>query len=315
MRKFLLSTFSLAVIASTTCCSKKDHNSDKPPADKHTGNLYYRWADEGTLKLDLGSGTKSVILPDDTKQNGFHMSRKQDRFLLLTDIEGDYDNEAFRLQDDKGTLIKEFKVPEGDFSGYVHPQLSYDDAYILATSLLPDNVIVIDIAQNKTYMLHDMEGQKFTDAVWMPDGSVLLSTASALYRSAIPFSNVELVQQFGAEAWSHVTVRPDGKKIAFSKDKHIWMMDLQEKKPAQVSTGSEAIPAAFSPDGKYLLAGIHQFASGGGPWANYYTLCILPADGRQYPVEEGSDDKNISWVKASGSTDPEACSGTVQWLE
>lgn len=95
-------------------CEKSDGSSVGSEKPHLEGNLYYTWADEGTLKLALSTGEKSVFLSADLKQNGFFLNKAQNKVLVLSDIEGDYENELFSvIAVPEGTLIAEVKVDKG----------------------------------------------------------------------------------------------------------------------------------------------------------------------------------------------------------
>ena len=61
----------------TASCSKSDGKPEDTVNLNYQGSLYYSWADEGTLRLSLNNGEKSVLLPADVKRNGFFVNRGQ----------------------------------------------------------------------------------------------------------------------------------------------------------------------------------------------------------------------------------------------
>lgn len=161
----------------------------------------------------------------------------------------------------------------------MHPQLSADEKFILAQSLLPEKVIVIEIASKKTYFLNEINGEVITDAVWMPDGSVLLGTENMIYQSSIPFDHDAEIKKMDITGWSSLAVSPDGQKIVFKEGKHLWMMNVQGANLKQItSNASEKGAPCFSPDSQHLLVGMQQFSGGSGPWGDYFTMYIIPAD-------------------------------------
>jgi len=305
------------LLAGTTGCSKNNDAPEGTEGHKHQGTLYYKWADEGTLKLNIGTGEKSLLLPTDVKQNGFFVNKSQNKILVLSDIQGDPDNESLKIINlPDGSLITEIKVDKGNHSGFVHPQLSVDEKYMLAQSLLPEKVIVIEISAKKAYILNEINGQKITDAVWMPDGSVLLGTEQAIYRSSVPFDEIQEIKKLDFVKWSSLAVSPDGQKIVFKGGQHLWMMNAEGNNLKQIThSATEEGAPTFSPDSKYLLVGIQQFAGGAGTWGGYFTMYIIPADGQQYTIEEGKNTQNVHMVIAKEEQEPETYNGLVQWLE
>jgi hypothetical protein len=79
----------------------------------------------------------------------------------------------------------------------------------------------------------------------------------------------------------------------------------------QITTSSqeEAYPV-FSPDSKSLLVATnYQITSQLGHW---WYLKIIPADGKQYDVDDNAD-KNVIPVIVKGETRAQAGSGTMLW--
>lgn len=314
MKKIFYLLFSLFCVSVINACNKSDKNPGNPQS--LTGHIYFSWADEGVQRLNMSSLEKELILPPDTKRNGFDISRNQQKLLVLSDIQGDYDHEEIRIIDlsTSGVIISQ-KLPSGDHSGFTNPRLSYDENYILATSLLPDRVIVMDLQNNQTFILQDFQGDKFKEAVWMPDGSVLLCTADAIYQSAIPFDEVKLIKKLSFDSWHSLAVSPDGSRIAFAGGNHIYMLNTDGSNLTQVSAGSgqEGAPA-FSSDGKFLVAGMRQFSGGAGPWGNYYTMFIFPADGNKYHVGEGQSSGEVRMIIPKNERSVQAYQKKILWL-
>lgn len=314
MKKTFYLLISLLIVCVLNACNKSEN---KPgTGNDPAGNIYFSWVDEGVQRLNMSSLEKKLILPADTKRNGFDISRNQQKMLLLSDIQGDYDHEEVRIINLSNVqVITSKKIPVGDHAGFTNPRLSYDENYVLATSLLPDRAIVLDLKNDKTYILETFQGNQFKDAIWMPDGSVLLCTEDAMYRSAIPFDQVTLILKPGFDSWNSPAVSPDGKRIAFVGGNHIHMINADGSKLTQISTsnGKEGAPA-FSPDGKYLVAGMHQFAGGAGPWGNYYNMYIFPADGKMHQIEEGKNLGAVKMVVPKNERDVQSFQKKIQWL-
>ena len=306
----VLILFSLSIVFACTK-SEKDPDGQKGLA----GNIYFSWSNEGVQRLNMSSLEKKLILPPDTKRNGFDISRNQQKLLVLTDIQGDYDQEELKVinqGNDKVTWSK--KIPKGDHSGYTNPLLSYDENYILATSFLPEKIIIIDLKKDETHVLNELQGKTFKEAIWMPDGSILLCTDDAIYQSALPFEQVNLIIKPGFDSWHSPAVSPDGKRIAFVGGNHIQMIGADGTNLTQVSesSGKEGAPT-FSPDGKFLVAGMHQFAGGAGPWGSYYNMYIFPADGKKHIIEEGKNSGNVRMVVPKNEKYVQSFNNKIQW--
>ncbi|TZF86164.1 hypothetical protein FW774_03700 (plasmid) [Pedobacter sp. BS3] len=296
------------MLLSLSC--KKDRSGSKGALG--SGNVYFTWADEGTLKINLQSGAKSLVLPNDTKQNGFDVSKDQKRILVQEDVPGQYDTQRFKILDlNNGTVISSMDFTSTET--YTNPRLSPNGTLILCSPLLPGSVTILNIVTQKFTTIKDIQGKSLTNACWMPDETILLSTANALYRSNKTFDQVSLIKNMDFSSWGSVAVRNDGKKIAFAGDKHIWMMDANADNLMQITdSNSEEGAVCFSPDGSFMIVGTYNFASGGGPWAKYYTMFIVPADGKKYQMD--SSDSNVKPVIAHGESSPQSYDSKVQWL-
>src|SRR5699024_3972099 len=80
----LIGVFSCFLLPS---CSKK---SSVTPHDNNKGNglsgsIYFKWANEGVLKLDLTPGTKSTVLLQNSSLNSWDISRDQKLILEVSD--------------------------------------------------------------------------------------------------------------------------------------------------------------------------------------------------------------------------------------
>lgn len=294
-------------------CSKSAKESEAQ--NGLAGKIFFTWADEGVQQLNMSTLEKKLILPPDTKRNGFDVSRNLQKILILTDIQGDYDQEELKLINiSNNAIIWSKRVPVGDHSGYSNPLLSHDENYILANSFLPEKIILIDRKKDEIHVLTDFQGKKFKEACWMPDGSILLCTEEAIYQSSPPFDQLKLIYKPGFDSWHSLAVSPDGKRIAFVGGNHIQMIYADGTNLIQVSesSGKEGAPA-FSPDGKFLLAGMHQFAGGAGPWGNYYNMYTFPADGKKHQIEEGKNSGKVRMVVPKNERDVQAFNQRVHW--
>jgi hypothetical protein len=102
------------------------------------------------------------------------------------------------------------------------------------------------------------------DGSWMPDGSLVLSAtvdelygektfyADGLYMLSADRSKYTAIGS-GLVKPKHPAASPDGKKVAFSMNNHIWVINTDGTGLRQVTTGDKAeTHPCWSPDGKYL---------------------------------------------------------------
>lgn len=131
--------------------------------------------------------------------------------------------------------------------------IAYDNDDIWPTTYVVDRTtgqLLLTVADeaNKVYFAHP---------TWAPDGSLYVeghsTTNPGIYRidpQTFEYSRVDpnLNQPL------QPTVSPDGKKIAFILNDHVWTMNIDGTNAAQLSTssGTESYPA-WSPDSKWVV--------------------------------------------------------------
>jgi dipeptidyl aminopeptidase/acylaminoacyl peptidase len=295
-------------------CSKKD---DGPAGTGNTKNLpgiiYYDWATEGLLKMNLATGTKSTVLPDDNKRYAWDISRDGKTMLISAEPEDqDYDANLYTyINIPDGSIIKQFKYypKEGDIT---IPYLSFDQQYIAVGPTFDDGIVIMDINGNVLHNLVSYQDKKIASHIcWMPDNTLLFRVENNLYRTDAGFTRATLVRNMNFADWGGFEPSADGSKIAFHAGNHLWLMNADGSNMVQVtdSDAQEAYPY-FSPDGKYLLFGADFHST--GPFGHLWYLTVIPADGQLYNVNEGAD-KRVIPLTAKGESMPQAASGGMAW--
>ncbi len=124
------------------------------------------------------------------------------------------------------------------------------------------------------------------DGSWAPDGTLVLSATSyygftertlkpeGLYLYS-PATNFITVISNTLSKPSFPAVSPDGKRIAFSMNKHIWVINMDGTALRQITTGSkeESYPC-WSPDGKNIAC----ISYGTFELTFYNAIAAVPAD-------------------------------------
>lgn len=196
--------------------------------------------------------------------------------------------------------LEEYSVIRGTgksavLSSIADPKVSPDGKYISITifaykdQVFEQNcVAVFDLASGELVKKFE---EKYYGS-WTPDGRLVMagshkavSTDGQEYHSKTPgifitdkaLGNLTRIDpELNDPAPYHPAVSPDGKRIAFILNNHVWVMDMDGKNMKQLSAvdrdNIETFPA-WSPDGKYVAAWIYKTFE-----KSYYTaLAIVPA--------------------------------------
>lgn len=318
IKKLCVVAFVLSFII--MACGKKDGNGiGGGNSSLGSGNLYYEWADQGILKLDLSTTVKSHV---SSSPNGWDISSDGTKMLQSTDdAASNYNKEFYTITNLKdGTIVNQF-VRNSGYGNPTHPLFSPDMTLIAVppTFDASSRLLILNMQGEVLHSVATIGGKKIGRGIcWMPDNTVIVSVGSTLYRLNKAFDYGNAITTFNFSEWGDFTASPDGSKIAFEAKKHIWIMNADGSDAKQItdSDEEEAIPQ-FSPDGSHLLIGnqLQETGTGSsstGSIGNIWNLYIIPADGKMYNVREGAD-KNVIPVIAKGGNSPEPCNGGMVW--
>jgi hypothetical protein len=311
----------LALVLLFSACSKnKDGDEDQttPPGtgtgatQLGVGIVYYDWATEGILKVDLKTGVKGQALINATSRNGWDVSRDNTLLLEAKDDPQDYDAETYTITNIKdNTIVSKFKKLTG-YSNHTFPTLSYDKKLILVPPTYDDGIMILDLQGNILFNLVSYQGKELKGSVeWMPDNTFLFVQDKNIYRTNKEFTKATLVKTLNFDTWGDLSVSPDGNRIALRGGNHLWMMNTDGSNLTQIteSNAIEVMPV-FSPDSKYLLIGYDYTIT--SQWGRYWHMAIIPADFGKYNVDKGADKRVIRFIP-KGETTPEASDGIMLW--
>lgn len=295
-------------------CKKDNPDGSRPDFPTLPGTLYYQWADEGVFKVDLSAGQKSLLLPDKADRNGWDISWDGQYMLQALDApDQDYDANLYtitRVAD--GTVVAQFKYyPEG--GSITTGSLSPNGKWIAIAPTFEEGIVILDWEGNRIQHLEKVNNQKIEGKpVWMPDNTVLFKHGNALIKANNTFDGATVLKQLDFQDWDNPTVSKDGKKIAFAANSHIWLMnsDGTNMKQVTASDAAENHPQ-FSPDGNYLLIGTDYHVT--GPFGRLWYLKVIPADGKQYQVEDGQESEGVVRIQFVGENQLEAADGKMIW--
>lgn len=185
------------------------------------------------------------------------------------------------------------------FGGSIYGVKMSPDGKYLATGVTSysgykidkDAVVIFDLAGN---MIARLDHKYQPD--WTPDGRLVMSgslmseTADGkvytknepgIFISSKDFSTVQRIDPgFDDPVPVNVAVSPDGEKIAFIKNHHLWVMDIDGKNVRQITASGgdneESFPT-WSPDGNFLACWVYKTFE-----KSYYSaIAIVPADAEQ----------------------------------
>jgi len=300
----------LTLILFTSC--KKNETGIPAPLKKLPGTIYFQWADEGIFSIDMASGSKSTLLPYNVKRNGWDVSRDNKYLLQITDApDQDYDASQFTITNlSDRSIVSQYKYyPQG--GSIVNASLSPNGKLIAVDPTFKEGIVVTDLQGKRIAHIAAVNDEKVEgNPIWMPDNTVLFKHKDMLLKANSDFTNADIIKKLDFADWGMPAVSPDGKKIAFKASNHIWLMnsDGSDMKQITVSSAVETYPQ-FSPDSKYLLIGTDYHVT--GPFGSIWYLKIIPADGRQYQVDDGSESEGVIPVQLEKQL--EAADEAMRW--
>lgn len=306
----------LSMVALLSACSKDKNTggSGHGTSILGPGAIYYDWAGEGILKFDLSTGIVSTAQQRSTDRNGWDISLDGTKYLQAADKDGDfYDTEVYTLTNlSDGTVITSFDKQSG-YANHTSPILSHDTKLIAVPPTFDDGLMILDLKGNILHHIAGFQNQEIdrSNVNWMPDNTVIFSIGKKICRTNAAFTQASIVKELNFAEWTDLAVSPDGSKMAFAANNHIWMMNSDGSNLVQVTTSDvvEVLPE-FSPDGKWLVLGTDYRTT--GVFGHTWLLVVIPADGKLYNVNEGADTNVIPLVR-KGKDKPEAASGYLCW--
>lgn len=277
-----------------------------------------------------------------SRYDAFDISWDNKKILLTMDVDGglNFDERRYLLREIKKGFKDYDKVNSGGniFDGIIEWEsisnldayISPDENYIAISSQhfsdLP--ITIIDTRTGKIVSQWEDEKVNFLEygkPVWTADNTLYFRIGSYLYKCS-PQSGYKTATKILQlkEGASNVSVNPQGTKIVFTVDRHIWMSDIDGNNLKQITTsktveglssGGEGLPI-FSPDGKYIAFSsqgttgtllVNEFFDGSFVSAvggKFGYLTIIPANGKLYDMDKGNSDVMIVKGAKSGNRIP-----------
>lgn len=210
------------------------------------------------------------------------------------------------------------------------PRLSPDGKYLAVTifgyyrQAFPNNCVAVFDAANGQ-LVTKFENKYYGN--WLPDGRLLMSgshksgsadektihsAAPGIYLSDTSLSTISRIDDgFDDPAPYHAIASPDGKKVAFVLNNHIWIMDIDGKNAKQLTDvdndNSETYPV-FSPDGKSIACWCYKTFE-----RSFFTaIAIVPVNSTKPLV---LSDKAVVWPKDAKGNRISGGSGQLGWVK
>lgn len=314
MKKLLILMTGAVIFFAACGKSSSGPGTPEDPSIKHLpGSIYYQWADEGVYQYNFASLDRRLLFPDDLARNSWDVSADQKLILECSDVPGDYEASQFTLINRAtGNTVKQFTyyATEGDIAT---GSLSPDGQMIAINPTFHDGIVVVDLEGNIIQQILTVNNEKITEPpVWTPANTLLFPFKNLLLETNNTFSDVHIIKQFDFASWRKPAISKDGKKISLEAANHIWLMqaDGTDLKQVTNSAGAET-NLAFSPDGKHLLIGTDYHTS--GPFGKIFYLKVIPADGRQYQVDDGGESAGVIPIIAPGEKQIEPADSKAIW--
>lgn len=338
--------FFMALISPLISCSSSDSNGKSvefQDSSSLKGTLYWSFAGEvGYYDLKNGKFKEKIMeIGASTSIDDFDVSWDRKQLLLM--VRHNYNDQEIVIRDFEENLDYE-KVKSGNNQEievyWAEPtspkgRISPSNKFVATAADFVDDfgIGMVDIAKKELISEWTVPGVNFKNydlPVWTQNNAVYFRIGSTLYSASESdyFSNISEIATL-EEGIKDLTVSPQGDKMAYVKDKHIWLSDINGGNAVQI-TDSKTIDEiksdgdrrpVFSPDGKYLAfvgdakrgyplvdrwfdgSEVSAIGSGSG------FLTIVPADGKLYDLE----DENSGAIWLTGDQDRAISVTRILW--
>ena len=251
----------LAVLALfQTACNKPNQN---PNNNGPGGTIVFGEAVDEVASASLGSNTSSVLF------QGLDPSWTPDGRIVF-DLWGEYTankHEQIVVANANGTG-NQILVDLGQYNSalYANPKMSRDGKFVSFNFYDGVNFVPVGLKIFQTNGTLVYTGKNIWDASWAADGSLIasgtvysLDAGSAknygtpgLFKISSDFTQTTAFGTGLTNPW-YPSISPDGKKVAFAMNNHIWTLNIDGTALTQITTGpNEETYSTWSPDGNSI---------------------------------------------------------------
>jgi TolB protein len=301
---FSLVAFAFFILIITGC--KKDNPN--PAANNNTpaGTIVFGEAIDEVASASLGSNTSSVLF------QGNDPCWTPDGRVVFH-LRGEYaanKSEQIMIANTNGTGMQTL-VDLGQYNSslYPNPKMSKDGKFVSFNFYDDKTFVPVGLKIYQTNGALVFTGKNLWDASWAPDGSLVASGTvysldvfgpmtygtAGLFTISSDFKQITPLGTGLTKPW-YPGVSPDGKKVAFAMNSHIWTMNMDGSALTQITTGpNEETYSCWSPDGKMIAT-----VSAGNIGATSGNALAIISSTPANPVTV-SQTENV-WVKDKNNT-------------
>lgn len=291
----------LVLGALISSCSRK--NDGPGPAggsyNYGSGNIFIKQGTEGITKINMQNGELSGVMPN-WLGAGWDISWDGTKGVKQLNP-ASYDTRYIIFNTSDGSTLKEvFYEPNDNHGGL--PYISPDATKLALRPTYEDGLVILDmngrVIKNIAGYGSDHDFKSLDPIAWEAGGTILFKKNGSLYRTNTSFTSASKIRDIPFSDWQgYACGSPDGKKIALSAGKHIWLMNADGSDFHQVTESNQSeIKPCFSPDSKYIAIAANSRAGVPGSGTTADHLCLVPADGQVYKVWPGEDNRVIQVV-------------------
>jgi Tol biopolymer transport system component len=296
----------LFLIFQVSCKKKNDAAPNNNNNANPSGTIVFGESVDEVATTDISAGASSVLF------HGLDPSLTNDGRILY-DLWGQYTAdhmEQICISNTNGTGTQTV-VDLGQYNStlYANPKMSKDGKYVSFNFYDGKNYTPVGLKVYTTNGTLVYTANKLWDGSWAPDGSLIAAGTvfaldpygpqtygtAGLYKISADFKQTTPIGTGLTNPW-YPSVSPDGKKIAFAMNSHIWTINMDGTGLKQITTGpNEETYSCWSPDGTKIATvsdGDIGATSGNG-------LAIIAADPANTITVSQSESV---WVKDKNNT-------------